>query len=92
MARTRYSDDPNSTELTARAAFEAEEIAAYSRQDEAEEVEAAHDAIFEERNLLFTESLLRHARSTSMRVGGTAAQPPRPWTWRRCHQPRRPKK
>jgi hypothetical protein len=80
MARTNYPDDPNSMELAARAAFQEEEIVVYSRHDEAEKVEAAHEAIFEESNLLFTESLLHQACSTSMRVGGPWHNCPRPWT------------
>jgi hypothetical protein len=39
MVRARCPENPQSAELTAREAFEAEEIATYARQDEAEEAE-----------------------------------------------------
>jgi hypothetical protein len=58
--RACYPDDPKAAELPAMAAFEAEETNAYARQDEAEAV--VQEAVAEESDLRFTESLLRQAR------------------------------
>jgi hypothetical protein len=61
--RACYPDDPDAEELPAMAAFEVEETNAYARHDEAEAV--TQEAAAEESDLLFTESLLRQARSTA---------------------------
>lgn len=54
--RACYPDDPDVEELPAMAAFEVEETNAYSVTEA-----AAHEAVAEESDLLFTESLLRQA-------------------------------